>query len=86
MAYAIEILPEAQRTLSKLSKDIARRIAKAIDKLANEPRPSGAKALQGGEKGYTRIRVGEYRIIYSVDDGKLLVLIIRIGHRREVYR
>ncbi|MGQ0504658.1 MAG: type II toxin-antitoxin system RelE family toxin [Myxococcaceae bacterium] len=86
MSYSVTILPEALRALKKLSKEVQRRVSKAIDKLAAEPRPSGAKALQGDDKGYLRIRVGDYRIVYIVDDGKLTVLIVRIGHRREVYR
>jgi len=60
------------------------RIASAIDNLADEPRPPGATKLAG--RGDYRIRVGDYRIVYAVDDEERLVLIARIAHRRDVYR
>ena len=62
-----------------------RRVIKAVEALADAPRPSGCKKLQGSEDTY-RIRVGDYRVIYSVDDSILIVAIERIRHRREVYR
>ncbi len=62
-----------------------RRLVDAIDLLGDDPRPQGAKALQGGE-GLLRIRVGGYRIIYAVRDDQLLVLVATLGHRREIYR
>lgn len=86
MAYQVSILPEALRTLTKLDEGVRRRVAAKIDQLAENPRPSGAKALQGDRKGYLRIRVGDWRVVYRVEDDKLLVLVVRIGHRGEVYR
>jgi addiction module RelE/StbE family toxin len=50
------------------------------------PRPSGVKALHGEERGYLRLRAGDYRIVYRIEDQKLLVVVVRLGHRREVYR
>lgn len=86
--YRIEITGSATRALAKLrAKDAASaaRIARAIDQLKTTPRPSGAKALQG-DRGILRIRVGDYRVLYTVQDKALIVLVIAIGHRRDVYR
>ena len=57
----------------------------AIEELAIDPRPPGCIQLKGGSGEY-RVRVGDYRIIYEVQDGELIVLVLRLGHRREVYR
>lgn len=61
------------------------RIASAIDALADDPRPSGCKKLVGSEHTY-RIRVGDYRIVYDIQGAKLVVSVIRVRHRRDVYR
>jgi len=61
------------------------RVARVIDALALTPRPAGATALRGGP-GLLRVRVGDFRVVYSVDDDARAVLIVRIGNRREVYR
>ena len=84
MRYSIEFVPSARKALLKLPLPIRRRIQVAIDELAEKPFPPGVKKLHG-EDGY-RIRVGDYRVIYDVEHRRLLVLVIRIGHRREVYR
>ena len=84
MRYSIEFVPSARRALAKLPLQMRKRIQVAIDDLAENPFPPGAKKLQG-DGGY-RIRVGDYRVIYEVEHGLLTVLVIRIGHRREVYR
>jgi len=65
---------------------VQERIRKDIDSLAHNPRPPGATAMQGTERGLIRIRVGDYRVVYQVKDRELIVLVVRIGHRREVYR
>ena len=83
--YTVVLKPAAERALKKIAQPTLRRIAKAIDNLGTDPRPSGATALQG-EPGLLRIRVGDYRIIYVVRDRVLTVLVVTIGHRREVYR
>lgn len=85
MAYTIELRPVAARALRKLPKAEQKRIGRRIDALAANPRPAGAKQLAGPEKLY-RVRIGDYRIIYQVRDAVLLVLVVRIRHRREVYR
>ena len=83
--YQITFSPAAYRQLEVLPKPDQRRIRERIDRLSTNPRPPGAKAIQGGG-GILRIRVGDYRVIYKVEDDLLVVLVIRIGHRREVYR
>lgn len=85
MPYRIELKPSAQDSLAKIAKPHQRRIAKRIDQLAENPRPRGAKKLAGSDD-FWRIRVGEYRIIYQIHDDVLLVLIVRIGGRGDVYR
>ncbi len=84
--YAVYLKPAAERALKKVKDDPARRrIVKAIDGLTTNPRPPGAIAIQGGA-GLLRIRVGDYRIIYTVEDAARTVLVVTIGHRRDVYR
>ena len=85
MPHRIEFTASAGRDFSKLSRDIQQRIASRIDALARQPRPRGVEKMEGHETRY-RIRVGDYRVIYEIQDKILLVLIVRIGHRREVYR
>ena len=83
--YRIEITRDALRALAKLDKPVRRRVQAAIDGLSEQPRPPGALALQGLRRAY-RLRVGNYRVIYTVDDGRLVVLVVDLGHRREIYR
>lgn len=85
MTYRIELSPAASRQLRKLDPSARRRVQAAIELLAEEPRPSGAKKLVGGA-GEWRARTGDYRIVYEIDDGVLLVLVLAAGHRREIYR
>ncbi|MGF3053125.1 type II toxin-antitoxin system RelE family toxin [Microbacterium sp. YY-03] len=85
MRYEIRYAQSALKSLRKLDRGIARRILSAIDALALDPRPHGCKQLTGGS-GEMRIRVGDYRVIYAVNDGEVVILVLAIGHRREVYR
>jgi mRNA interferase RelE/StbE len=85
VTYRIEVAPAALRQLRKLDSQARRRVQAAIELLASEPRPPGATKLSGGE-GEWRVRTGDYRIIYEIHDQALLVLVIAVGHRREVYR
>jgi mRNA interferase RelE/StbE len=85
MSYKIEFSAAAARALRKLTPDAQRRIAPAIDALADDPRHQGVKRLVGGWNEY-RIRVGDYRVLYEIEDQTLVVLVVYIGHRREVYR
>jgi mRNA interferase RelE/StbE len=85
--YRIEVLPGARRDLAGLPPGVRRRVATAIDALATEPRPHGSKRLVGraGEPVW-RLRVGDYRVLYLIREATLLVLIVHVGHRRDVYR
>lgn len=82
--YRVEIENRAGRELADLPKEAVQTIVDALGDLENDPRPPGSKKLTGKE-GY-RIRKGDYRILYAIDDGAKLVRIYRIGHRREIYR
>jgi len=82
-AYRIELRPAAARALRKLDPQVRRRVQGAIAMLAQDPRPPGARALQG--RPGLRVRVGDYRIIYTVENDVLLVVVVRLGHRRDVY-
>jgi len=81
--YRIELRPAAVRALRKLDPQVRHRLQGAIALLAQDPRPPAARALQG-RPGF-RIRVGDYRIVYTVADAVLLVAVVALGHRREVY-
>ncbi len=85
MPYAIVLKPAARRDLKSIPKPDLKHIAAKIDALADDPRPPGAKVLEAKDK-LMRIRSGDYRIIYQVRDKRLVVLVIRVGHRREIYR
>ncbi len=83
--YRIELKPSAVKTLAAIPKPDRLRIARRIDALADDPRPDGAVKLAGEDDLY-RVRAGDYRIVYQIQDRVLLVLVVRIGHRRDVYR
>lgn len=85
MAYRIEIKPQAEKALVRIPNSHRRRIAKAIDGLARRPRPEGCTKLAGADDAY-RMRVGDYRIVYEIVDRVLVVYIIRVAHRKDVYR
>jgi len=80
--YAIEFKPSAVKQLERLPKEAQRRIIRAIEDLADDPRPHGSVKL-AGEDNLWRIRVGSYRVIHSIDDEQLRVLILRIAHRKD---
>ncbi|MEJ7714186.1 MAG: type II toxin-antitoxin system RelE/ParE family toxin [Thermoleophilaceae bacterium] len=81
--YRIELRPAAVRALRKLDPQVRRRVQGAIALLGDDPRPPAARALQG--RPGLRVRVGDYRIIYTVADDVLLVVVVTLGHRRDVY-
>jgi mRNA interferase RelE/StbE len=83
--YAIRIAASAARALRKIPTAMRVRIARAIDDLASDPFPPGARKLQGEVHAY-RIRVGDYRVIYDVLQEELVVLVLRMGHRKDIYR
>lgn len=83
MSYRIEVRPAALKALRRIHPDDRARVQGAIALLAKDPRPPGARALHG-RPGF-RVRVGDYRILYTVDDGVLLIVVVALGHRRDVY-
>lgn len=85
MTYTIEVLPTAEEQLAKLPKDAQRQITKKIDALRENPRPPGVKLLHTKERLY-RLRVGDYQVIDSIEGRHLVVLIIRIAQRSDVYQ
>lgn len=85
MRYRIEVKARAVKALGGIPNPHRRRIAKAIDSLAADPRPPGCRKPKGSGDGY-RIRVGDYRIVYRVLDKVLVVYVIRIGRRGDIYR
>ena len=85
MANAIEFTHRSEKQLGSLPVQAQQRIRRRIDDLADDPRPRGTVKMEGREGQY-RIRVGDYRVIYQIKDDVLLVLVIDIGNRREIYR
>lgn len=84
-AYAIDIRPRARRSLRQLDPPVRKAVAQDIDSLAADPRPPGVLPL-AGHRPYLRVRSGDYRVIYSVDDRARIITVAAVGHRREVYR
>ena len=85
MPYAVLFEAAALRALDKIRQEDRTRIIARAEALANDPFPPGAKKLRGPE-GYFRFRVGDFRVVYDVQHNRLVILVIRVGHRREVYR
>ena len=83
--YTVEIARRAVKSISRLPRKEQQRVRAAIDLLAEEPRPPGCAALTGDDSVY-RVRVGNLRILYEVVDARLVIQVIRVGHRRDVYR
>ena len=83
--FEIQIERPAEKDLRRLSDDVHKRVAAAISSLSTNPRPLGVKKLKGGTSDW-RIRVGEYRVLYEIADAVKIVRIVRVRHRREVYR
>ena len=84
MGYSIVILPSAEKQIKKLPPLINAKILKAISALSGNPRPNGYKKLKG-INAY-RIRVGDYRIIYEIQDDRLIIIIIAAGNRKDIYK
>jgi mRNA interferase RelE/StbE len=85
MTYRVTLSPMAARQLRKLDAGARRRIQAALELLAEQPRPPSATRLVGGA-GEWRVRTGDYRIVYEIEDDHLLILVLQLGHRREVYQ
>jgi mRNA interferase RelE/StbE len=84
VTYRIEIAPRAARQLRRLDARARKRVQAAIELLADNPRPPSTKKLVGGN-GEWRIRTGDYRVVYEIHDNVLLVLVVAVGHRRDIY-
>lgn len=85
MSWHIEVTRRAEKELAKLPPPHRRRIARAIDALQDNPRPAGAKKLSSSQEAW-RLRVGQYRVLYTIKKNVLTIRVVRIGHRRDVYR
>jgi mRNA interferase RelE/StbE len=85
VSYAVRVSPAAARQIRKLDPPIRRKMQAVIELLADNPRPPAATRLVGGQ-GEWRVRVGDYRIVYEIRGAELVVLVLRLGHRREIYR
>ncbi len=83
--YASYLKPSADRRLARLPRDVQRRIVAAVDGLADDPRPAGMVKIAGDDNLW-RIRVGDYRVVYEIHDDRLMVLVIRVAYRKDVYR
>lgn len=84
--YKVEFTPAAKRDLEDLDKPIQTQVFRRIEKLADDPRPHGVEKLKASDDDIYRIRSGNYRILYTINDGRLLVVVIKIGDRKEIYR
>jgi mRNA interferase RelE/StbE len=84
VTYIIQWRPRARKAFLSLDKPVRRRIGEAVDALAANPRPAAAKMITGAH-GVLRIRVGDYRVLYTIDEGQLIVLVLDAGHRSEIY-
>ena len=84
MSYSVTIFPQARRALEKLPARDRRRTDEVIAKLADVPRPPGCLKMQGEDRW--RVRAGDYRVIYEIDDANQAVAVLLVGHRRDVYR
>ena len=85
MTYTVEISTSAAKSIAKIEKQTRLRVIGAIELLALDPRPPGVKMLRGGDEARWRARVGDYRIVYTIENDRLLVLVLRVAHRREIY-
>lgn len=86
MSYRIEVSRTARRGLDGLPPEVRQRVVLRIDALADGPRQHGVEALKGPYKGLHKLRIGEYRVILHIDDQQGTVAVLRVGHRRSVYR
>ncbi|MBW4617352.1 MAG: type II toxin-antitoxin system RelE/ParE family toxin [Desmonostoc vinosum HA7617-LM4] len=85
MSYQVELTPAAVRQIKKLPREVQQRLALKLEELAIEPRPDGVVKLEGSDSLY-RVRFRGYRIIYEIQDKVLLVTVVKVAHRRDVYR
>lgn len=84
MAYTIQFTSSFEKDLRDLPKQVVQKIIPAVMALADNPRPSGCKKLKGSKYNY-RIRIGDYRVIYEIEDAILLVSVLAASHRKDIY-
>lgn len=84
-SYSVELTRTAEKQLRRVAKRDRSRLLDAIEALGTKPRPQGARKLQGYEDIY-RIRVGQYRVVYEVIDDRVVVIVLKLGHRKDIYR
>jgi len=84
MSYQVEFAKPAAKQFKALPDQEKRKLQPKIDALATNPRPSGVIKLKGEDNLY-RIRAGDYRIVYTIEDEKLFILVVKVGHRRDIY-
>jgi mRNA interferase RelE/StbE len=84
VTYSLRIKTSAVKALRRIPKEERLRLIEAIDRLATEPTAGGV--LKGEFRGLRRLRVSSYRIVYEVDEGELMILVVRVGHRKDIYR
>jgi mRNA interferase RelE/StbE len=83
--YSLEISPVAEKQLRAIPRDEQLRLLRSIRRLVDDPRPRGCRKLHGSLDTF-RIRVGYYRVVYAVEDARLLILVVKLGHRKDIYR
>lgn len=81
----VELTRSAEKDLRRIGKSQIPNIYRGLERLSADPRPAGVKKLSGADRTY-RIRIGDYRVVYEIEDDALLVLVIRVAHRKDVYR
>lgn len=84
MSYSLEFRPSALKALKKLPRHVSDQLREAIEKLKENPRPPGSLKMKGSDD-FWRVRSGDYRVIYDIQDSRLLVLIVDVGHRSSIY-
>jgi mRNA interferase RelE/StbE len=84
-SYSVELTRTAEKQLRRIAKRDRIRVVEAIQGLADRPRPQGARKLQGYDDVY-RIRVGQYRVVYEIVENRVLVIVLKVGHRKDIHR
>ena len=85
MKYTVRLAPRIRKALDRLPGDVYARVLRKLNALEANPRPHGVEKMSGSENLY-RVRVGDRRIVYAIRDRELVIVVVRIGHRREIYR
>jgi len=84
-SYSVELTRTAEKQLRRIAKRDRNRLVEAIQRLVDRPRPHGARKLQGYDDVY-RIRVGQYRVVYEILEDRVIVIVLKVGHRKDIYK